>query len=71
MSLFNRNCREVTRLLLEAKERRLSIAERVGVRLHLRICLMCVRFTGQVQLMDRAMAQWKAYAEQDDGAGTP
>ena len=65
MSLFYRNCREVTRLVLERENRALTVVERVAVRFHLGICLMCTRFTGQVKLMNRAMAQWKHYAEQD------
>ena len=69
MSLFYRNCREVTRLVLERENRTLTIVERFAVRLHLGICLMCTRFTGQVQLMNRAMAQWKHYAEQDEPGG--
>ena len=71
MSLFYRTCREVTRLILERENRALTVVERVAVRFHLGICLMCTRFTGQVKLMDRAMAQWKRYAEQDgpDGPG--
>ena len=66
MSLFYRNCREVTRLVLEREERALTLVERIAVRFHLGICLMCTRFTGQVRLMNRAMAQWKHYAEQDE-----
>ena len=66
MSLFYRNCREVTRLVLERENRRLTLVERIAVCLHLRICLMCTRFTGQLQLMNRAMAQWKHYAEHDE-----
>jgi hypothetical protein len=69
MSYFNRNCREVTRLILERENRRLSAGERIAVRLHLGICLMCTRFTGQLKLMNRAMARWKSYAEDDDAGG--
>ena len=69
MSLFYRNCREVTRLVLERENRGLTLVERFAVRLHLGICLMCTRFTGQVQLMNRAMAQWKHYAEDDEAGG--
>ena len=69
MSLFYRNCREVTRLVLERENRALTVVERVAVRFHLGICLMCTRFTGQVKLMNRAMAQWKQYAEQDEHDG--
>ncbi len=72
MNRFYRNCREVTRLVLERENRTLTLVERFAVRFHLGICLMCTRFTGQVKLMNRAMAQWKQYAEhdeQDGGAG--
>jgi hypothetical protein len=68
MSLFNRNCRDVTRLILERENRRLGPVERIAVRLHLGICLMCTRFSAQVRLMDRAMAAWKTYSEQDPEA---
>ena len=72
MSLFYRNCREVTRLVLERENRALTLVERIAVRFHLGICLMCTRFTGQVRLMDRAMAQWRQYAEHDEpAAGEP
>jgi hypothetical protein len=71
MSLFYRKCREVTRLVLERENRPLTLVERFAVRLHLGICMMCTRFSGQVRLMDRAMAQWKHDAERDgaDGPG--
>jgi len=66
MSLFHRNCREVTRLVLARENRPLTLVERFAVRFYLSICLMCTRFTGQVKLMNRAMAQWKRYAEHDE-----
>ena len=69
MNRFYRNCREVTRLVLERENRALTVVERVAVRFHLGICLMCTRFTGQVRLMNRAMAQWKQYAEHDEHDG--
>ena len=46
MSLFHRNCREVTRLVLARENRPLTLVERFAVRFHLSICLMCTRFTG-------------------------
>ena len=69
MNRFYRNCREVTRLVLERENRTLTLVERFAVRFHLGICLMCTRFTGQVKLMNRAMAQWKQYAEHDEQDG--
>ena len=66
MKIPAHNCREVTRLILQREDRRLTLVERLAVRFHLRICLMCTRFTGQVDLMNRAMGQWKRYGERDD-----
>jgi hypothetical protein len=66
MSPFPRNCREVTRLVLERENRSLTLVERIAVRFHLGICLMCTRFTGQVRLMNRAMAQWRQYSDHDE-----
>ena len=69
MRFLARNCRDVTRLILQREDRRLTFVERFAVRFHLGICLMCTRFTGQVALMNRAMGQWKSYAEREDGDG--
>jgi len=69
MSLFYRNCREVTRLVLERQNRPLTVVERVAVRFHLGICLMCTRFTGQVKLMNCAMALKKQYTDHDAPGG--
>ena len=71
MRFFPRNCREVSRLLLEREERRLGPVEWLAVRMHLRICLMCTRFDGQLDVMHRALDHWKAYREsaEDDAPG--
>lgn len=57
------NCREVTALVLAGEDRRLSLGERVGVRLHVMVCKTCPRFMQQVTLMRRALNRWKADAE--------
>jgi len=66
VSLFNRNCREVTRLLIERQERRLGVVERIAVRLHLGICEMCTRFNGQLGVMNAALSRWRAYRDGGD-----
>ncbi|MBX3644115.1 MAG: zf-HC2 domain-containing protein [Rubrivivax sp.] len=57
------NCREVTALVLAGEDRRLTLGERVGMRLHLLICKACPRFVQQVTLMRRALNRWKADVE--------
>jgi len=66
MIKLHRTCKDATRLLLEAEERRLSLSERIGLRLHLLACEACPRFERQLRLMRRAYAQWRRYAD-DDG----
>jgi hypothetical protein len=57
------SCRDVTRLVLQGEDRRLSFAERLGVRLHLLICQACPRFVRQVRFMRGAVGRWRRYAE--------
>jgi hypothetical protein len=66
MSWIKLTCREATRLLLERENRPLGASERLRLRLHLSVCEMCTRFTGQVRLMNRAMERWRRYGNDDE-----
>ncbi|HEX4509203.1 MAG TPA: zf-HC2 domain-containing protein [Burkholderiaceae bacterium] len=66
MSLFRLTCRESAKLLLEREQRPLRTLERARLRLHLGICEMCTRFDGQLRIMDRALATWRAYRDGGD-----
>ncbi|HZX28213.1 MAG TPA: zf-HC2 domain-containing protein [Telluria sp.] len=48
-------CREVHRLVSEGMDRELSVVERTRVRLHLLVCVACTRFSGQMDLLRRAL----------------
>lgn len=50
-------CREVHRLTSEGLDRELSLVERTRVRVHLMVCTACRNFTGQMDLLRRAMRQ--------------
>ena len=63
MKFLNRNCREVTALVLARHERELGPVERLAVRLHMVICAACPRFERQVALMRRALPRWRAYRD--------
>ena len=60
---LNRNCREVTALVLAGEDRRLGFVERWAVRAHLKVCAACPRFNRQVTLIQRALPRWRAYRE--------
>lgn len=55
---FLPTCKEVHRLVSEGLDRELSLAERTRMRLHLMICDACTNFSGQMQLLRKAMRQW-------------
>lgn len=65
MKFLNRNCREVTRLVLAGEDRRLGWFERLLVRSHLKVCGACPRFLRQVELMRGAMGRWRRYTEEE------
>jgi len=61
--IFRLSCREASQLISEGMDRRLSISERIGVRLHVSICDACTRFTAQVAFLRRAL---KVFPGPDD-----
>jgi predicted anti-sigma-YlaC factor YlaD len=54
---FKATCKEVHRLTSEGLDRELSLIERARMRMHLLVCDACRNFTGQMQLIRRAMRQ--------------
>lgn len=63
MSLFNRNCKEVTRLILAGEDRRLGPLDRVAIAWHMLVCTACPRFLRQAGVMRRALDRWKHYKD--------
>jgi hypothetical protein len=47
-------CREASRLASQAQDRPLKLKERIGLKLHLLICVGCQGFTRQLQQMRQA-----------------
>jgi hypothetical protein len=66
MKFLQRNCREVTALVLAGEDRALGWFERALLRAHLRVCQACPRFVAQVALMRRALPRWRAYRDSAD-----
>jgi putative zinc finger protein len=63
---FRLSCKEASKLISEGMDRRLSVTERITLRLHVRICDACTRFTSQVEFLRRAL---KAFPGPDDRDG--
>jgi hypothetical protein len=53
------SCKEVSRLLSEARERRLGLWERVELRLHLMMCAGCNNFRKQMDFISTAMRRFR------------
>jgi len=52
-------CREVHQLVSEGLDRRLSLTERTRVQMHLLVCRACQHFSGQMNLLRRAMRHFE------------
>jgi len=48
-----RSCKEIGKLVSESHDRRLSFYERLSVRMHLAMCLLCRNFSKQIQFIRR------------------
>ena len=57
------SCKEASKLISEGMDRRLSVTERIRLRLHVSICDACTRFTSQVKFLRSAL---KAFPGPDD-----
>ena len=51
------NCKEATRLVSQGLDRRLGLAERLALRLHLLICDGCANFSKQAAFLRRALSR--------------
>ena len=54
------SCKEVSRLLSQGEDRRLTWLERTKLQLHLRVCTACTRFARQRAVMREAMQRYRA-----------
>lgn len=64
-----RSCREVTRLLSESFERRLTLPERLGLWMHLHMCKLCHGFSEDLQRLHELAQQHSRWWEQEAERG--
>ena len=53
------SCKEASRLLSQGEDRRLSLGERIKLRLHLVVCTGCMRFKRQIDFTRDAMSRYR------------
>lgn len=59
------NCKQTSQLVSQSLDRRLSLGERIAVRVHLCICKYCKRFRQQLLAMRKGLQRMTAAIEQD------
>jgi hypothetical protein len=52
-------CKEASRLLSQAQDRKLTLAQRATLRLHLSACEACARFQAQLNTLRVAMRKYR------------
>ena len=62
VALLSPSCKEAARLQSEAMDRRLSLQERLGLRLHLFICKWCRRYGSQLRFLRSAAHECEEHA---------
>ena len=58
------NCREVSRLLSQSMDAKLTWHRRLAIRLHLLYCVWCRRYAAQLQFLRRATPKMAASPDQ-------
>ncbi len=62
-----KSCKEVSRLLSESMERKLSFGVRIGLWFHLSMCKLCKGFSKDLQQLREAARQHAENVENDTG----
>lgn len=52
-------CKEASRLISQAQDRKLTLAQRSALRLHLSMCEACTRFGAQLNALRSAMHKYR------------
>jgi len=60
------SCKEVAQLTSQSQDRRLTIAERVGLRIHLFMCNGCENFVEQMKFIRNACIRFRTNLESHD-----
>lgn len=53
------SCREATKLLSDASERKLGLLESASLKIHLSICQMCRNFDSQLRFLRKASEKFR------------
>lgn len=60
------SCKEVTHLLSEAQDRKLSLAEKIHLEMHLAMCKGCRNFKSQMSFLRAACKRYASNGNKSD-----
>jgi predicted DNA-binding ribbon-helix-helix protein len=60
------SCKEITHLLSEAQDRKITLSERVNLEMHLAICKGCKNFKNQMSFLREACQRYVKNQEKVD-----
>ncbi len=62
------SCKDATRLLSEAQDRKLAVSEKMGLELHLLMCRGCTNFGKQIDFLRQACRGYLNRRKQEEDA---
>jgi predicted anti-sigma-YlaC factor YlaD len=62
-----RSCREITALMSQGLDRKLSLEERLAITLHIMMCSPCRNFQSQTQLIRKAARRYPEHLQSRSG----
>ncbi len=69
-TLLRRTCKQAAALLIAREDRALNLPDQIALKLHLMACKACPKFENQVLSMRVAMARWRHYSGDAEGAAS-
>jgi hypothetical protein len=64
-------CKQVSRALAEQDYKEFSIFKRIGLRLHVAVCLVCKGYNGNVMLFQDMARAFRRFEESSSGTEVP
>jgi hypothetical protein len=56
---LHRTCRQAAHLMLQEQDQPLQLKDRLALKVHLWMCKACPSFQRQLQMMSRALSDWR------------
>lgn len=62
-------CREITRTISDSMDRKLSLKERIGLKLHIMSCVLCERYQTQMIALNKMLNKYSLLLDEEEMLG--